>query len=160
MTETIALKVNHKPVRLKVDGERSLLWVLRTDLGLTGTKYGCGESHCGACTVLINDKAVRSCQTAIREVKGKSVITIEGLAVNGALHPVQRAFVGYDALQCGFCTPGMILTAYAFLKEHPKPSEADIIQGLNDNFCRCSAYVRIVKAVQSAAQALAKGRLK
>lgn len=158
MIETIALKINHKPVRLKVDGDRPLLWVLRTDLGLTGTKYGCGESHCGACTVLINDRAVRSCQTAIKEVKGKTVVTIEGLAINGVLHPLQKAFVEHDALQCGFCTPGMILTAYAFLKKHPRPSEADIVQGLNDNFCRCSSYVRIVKAVQSAARAMTKGR--
>ena len=158
MIETIAFKINHKPVRLKVEGDRTLLWVLRTDLGLTGTKYGCGESHCGACTVLINDKAVRSCQTAVKEVKGKEVITIEGLAVNGKLHPLQKAFVEHDALQCGFCTSGMILTAYSFLKEHPRPSEADIIRGMNDNLCRCSSYVRIVKAIQSAALAMAKGR--
>jgi aerobic-type carbon monoxide dehydrogenase small subunit (CoxS/CutS family) len=158
MNETIAFKINHKPVRLKVDSDRILLWVLRTDLGLTGTKYGCGESHCGACTVLINNKAARSCQTTIKEVKGKEVITIEGLAVNGRLHPLQKAFIEHDALQCGFCTPGMILTAYAFLKEHPRPSEADIIQGLNDNFCRCSSYVRIVKAVQSAARVMATRR--
>jgi aerobic-type carbon monoxide dehydrogenase small subunit (CoxS/CutS family) len=158
MIETIHFKINHKSVGLKVDGDRPLLWVLRTDLGLTGTKYGCGESYCGACTVLINDKAVRSCQTAIREVKGKAVVTIEGLAVNGGLHPLQKAFVEHDALQCGFCTPGMILTAYAFLKENPRPSEADIIQGLNDNFCRCSSYVRIIQAVQSAALAMTKRR--
>jgi aerobic-type carbon monoxide dehydrogenase small subunit (CoxS/CutS family) len=158
MIETIAFKINRKPVRLKVEGDRTLLWVLRTDLGLTGTKYGCGESYCGACTVLINDKAVRSCQTAVKEVKGKEVITIEGLAVNGKLHPLQKAFVEHDALQCGFCTPGMILTAYSFLKEHPRPSEADIIQGMNDNLCRCSSYVRIVRAIQSAALAMAKGR--
>ena len=144
---------------MKVDGNRTLLWVLRTDLGLTGTKYGCGESYCGACTVLINDKAVRSCQTAVKDVEGKAVITIEGLAVNGRLHPLQKAFVEHDALQCGFCTPGMILTAYSFLKEHPRPSEADIIQGMNDNLCRCSSYLRIVKAIQSAARAMATGRV-
>ena len=160
MIETIALKINHKPVRLKADGNRILLWVLRTDLGLTGTKYGCGESYCGACTVLINDKAVRSCQTFIKDVKGKDVVTIEGLAVNGVLHPLQKAFVEQDALQCGFCTPGMILTAYAFLKEHPGPSESDIIQGMNDNLCRCSSYGRIVKAIQSAARTMATGRSK
>ena len=114
MIETIDLTLNHKPVRLKVDGDRPLLWVLRTDLGLTGTKYGCGESLCGAGTVLVNDKAVRSCQTALRDVEGQEVITIEGLAVNGVLHPLEKAFVEHDALQCGFCTPGMILTAYSF----------------------------------------------
>ncbi len=158
MIETINLKINHKPVRLKVDSDRILLWVLRTDLGLTGTKYGCGESHCGACTVLINNEAVRSCQTTLKEVKGKEIVTIEGLAVDGKLHPLQKAFIEHDALQCGFCTSGMILTSYAFLKKHPRPSEADIIQGLNDNFCRCSSYVRIVQAVQSAARAMNKGR--
>ncbi|MBI4767378.1 MAG: (2Fe-2S)-binding protein [Deltaproteobacteria bacterium] len=158
MVENITLKINHKPVRLKVDNDRTLLWVLRSDLGLTGTKYGCGESHCGVCTVLINDEAVRSCQTTIKEVKGKEIVTIEGLAVNGTLHPLQRAFIEHDALQCGFCTPGMILTAYAFLKKHPRPSQAEIIQGLNENLCRCSAYVRIIQAVQSAARAMNKGR--
>ncbi len=158
--ETIDLKVNHKPVRLKVDGNRTLLWVLRTDLGLTGTKYGCGESYCGACTVLVNDQAVRSCQTSIKDMRDKEVITIEGLAVNGVLHPLQKAFMEHDALQCGFCTPGMILTAYAFLKAHPGPREADIIQGMNDNLCRCSAYGRIVKAIQSAARVMASGRVR
>ncbi|MGC1401632.1 MAG: (2Fe-2S)-binding protein [Thermodesulfobacteriota bacterium] len=160
MIETIDLNINHKPVRLQVDGNRPLLWVLRTDLGLTGTKYGCGESYCGACTVLVNDKAVRSCQTAVKDVKGKEVMTIEGLAVNGKLHPLQRAFLEHDALQCGFCTPGMILTAYSFLKEHPRPGEVDIIRGMNDNLCRCSSYGRIVKAIQSAARAMATGRVR
>jgi len=150
------LKVNHKLVRLKVDENRPLLWVLRTDLALTGTKYGCGEGHCGACTVLVDDMAVRSCQTTVKEVKGREIVTIEGLAVNGKLHPLQKAFLEHDALQCGFCTPGMILTAYAFLKEHPEPTEADIVQGLNNNLCRCSSYGRIIKAVQSAATVMAQ----
>ncbi len=160
MLETITLKINHKPVQLRVDTDRTLLWVLRTDLGLTGPKYGCGQGLCGVCTVLVNDRAVRSCQKTVKAVKGKEIITIEGLAMNKKLHPLQKAFVEHDALQCGFCTPGMILTAYSFLKEHPKPSEADIIQGLNDNLCRCSSYVRIVQAVQSAALVMAGGRVR
>ncbi len=158
MVETIEFKLNRKPVRLTVDGERKLLWVLRTDLGLTGTKYGCGEGICGACTVLINQKAFRSCQIAVREIKDKDVLTIEGLAVGGTLHPLQRAFMEQNALQCGFCTPGMILNAYSLLTENPQPTEAEIVQGMNDNLCRCGAHVRIVQAVQSAARAMKGGR--
>ncbi len=158
MVETIDAKINHKSVSLKVDGERRLLWVLRTDLGLTGPKYSCGAGICGACTVLVNDRAVRSCQLPVKDIRGKSVVTIEGLARNGTLHPLQKAFVENDALQCGFCTPGMILTAYSFLKENPEPSESDIIRGMDDNLCRCTSYVRIVKAVQSAAVVMRAGR--
>ena len=158
MIETIRATINRKPVDLKVDGERMLLWVLRTDLGLTGTKYGCGEGHCGACTVLINEKAFRSCRIPVKEVRGQNVVTIEGLAAGGALHPLQSAFVEHDALQCGFCTQGMIMTAYGLLKENPRPREAEIIRGMNDNLCRCASYARIVKAVQAAAQAMASGR--
>jgi aerobic-type carbon monoxide dehydrogenase small subunit (CoxS/CutS family) len=157
MIETIDVKINHKAVRVKVDSERKLLWVLRTDLGITGPKYGCGAGICGACTVLVNDRAVRSCQLPVKEVKGKEVVTIEGLARNGALHPLQKAFVEHDALQCGFCTPGMILTAYSFLKENPEPSESDIIRGMDDNLCRCTSYVRIVQAIQSAAVVMRAG---
>ena len=158
MVETIDAKINHKSVSLKVDGERRLLWVLRADLGITGPKYGCGAGICGACTVLVNDRAVRSCQLPVKEIRGKSVVTIEGLARNGTLHPLQKAFVEHDALQCGFCTPGMILTAYSFLKENPEPSESDIIRGMDDNLCRCTSYVRIVKAIQSAAVVMRAGR--
>jgi len=160
MIETIDFTVNRQPVHLKVDGGRTLLWVLRTDLGLIGPKYGCGEGHCGACTVLVNEKAVRSCQTAIKDVKKQVVITIEGLSRNGRLHPLQKAFVEHNALQCGFCTSGMILNAYSLLKENPQPSESDIIRGMDDNLCRCTSYVRIVKAVQSAAQEMWSGRTK
>ena len=158
MIESVDFKLNHKPVRLSVDTDRKLLWVLRSDLGLTGPKYGCGEGICGACTVLVNEKAVRSCQVSVGKVKGQEILTIEGLSANGTLHPIQKAFLEHDALQCGFCTPGMILTAYSFLKMNPEPSEADIIRGMDDNLCRCSAYVRIVKAVQSAASAMRSGR--
>ncbi len=152
MIETIQFKLNGKPVKINVDSDRALLWVLRTDLGLTGTKYGCGESYCGACTVLINDEAVRSCQTQVKDVKGKEVVTIEGLAKNGKPHPLQKAFMDADALQCGYCTPGMILTAYSLLKRNPKPSKSEIIKGMNDNLCRCGAHKRIVQAIETAAE--------
>jgi aerobic-type carbon monoxide dehydrogenase small subunit (CoxS/CutS family) len=152
MIETIHFKLNGKPVSLSVDSGRMLLWVLRTDLGLTGTKYGCGESLCGSCTVLVNDEAVRSCITSMKEVQGKEVITIEGLAVDGKLHPLQEAFIAQDALQCGYCTPGMILNAYALLRKTPRPSEAQIIEGMEDNLCRCGSHKRIVQAIIAAAE--------
>jgi len=151
MVETINFQLNGKPVRLKVDGGRKLLWVLRTDLALTGTKYGCGKGICGACTVLINQKAVRSCQIPVKEINGQKVLTIEGLAQNGNLHPLQKAFMAQNALQCGFCTPGMILNALSLLTENPEPTEKDIIEGMNDNLCRCGAHLRIVRAIQQAA---------
>lgn len=151
MDETIAFTLNCRPVQVRADGERKLLWVLRTDLGLTGTKYGCGEGICGACTVLIDKRAFRSCQVALKAVSGKEVMTIEGLSENGELHPLQKAFLEHGALQCGFCTPGMILTAYALLVEKAVPSEREILQGMNDNLCRCGAHPRIVRAIQRAA---------
>ena len=152
MMEKIAFTLNGKPVEVTTDGNRMLLWVLRTDLGLTGTKYGCGESYCGACTVLVNHEAVRSCQTLIKDVRDQEVMTIEGLAENGELHPLQKAFMAHDALQCGFCTPGMILNAYALLRKIPRPSMPQVIQGMENNLCRCGAYHRIVLAVQEAAE--------
>ena len=151
MKELIRLRLNGKPVELNVDGDRTLLWVLRTDLGLTGTKYGCGEGYCGACTVLVDNEAVRSCQITAREVQNKNVITIEGLASNDTLHPLQSAFTESDALQCGYCTPGMILNAYALLMKNPKPSEAQIMDGMENNLCRCGAHKRIVEAIRVAA---------
>ncbi len=156
MIEEIQFKLNGKPVKISVDSNRMLLWVLRTDLKLTGTKYGCGESICGACTVLVNEEAVRSCQTPVKEIKGKDVITIEGLDDNGKLHPLQKSFIEHDALQCGYCTPGMILTAYSFLHKNPDPSYSDIINGMEDNLCRCGAHNRIVNAIQSAAEEMKK----
>jgi len=158
MFEAIRFKLNGKPTQLTVDGERRLLWVLRSDFGLAGTKYGCGEGFCGACTVLINNKATRSCQVPVKEIKGKEVITIEGLAKDGKLHPLQKAFMDHDALQCGFCTPGMIMNAYGLLLEKHQPTEAEIIEGMNDNLCRCGSHVRIVQAIQSAAKELKGGR--
>ena len=151
MTDTISFKLNDKPVRVKVDGDRPLLWVLRTDLGLTGTKYGCGEGHCGSCTVLLNQRATRSCLLKVRDVKDKEVVTIEGLARDGKLHPLQKAFMEHDGLQCGYCTPGMILTGVSLLKFNPQPTEQQINQGLEQNFCRCGAQMRIVQAIQAAA---------
>ncbi|MFZ0390979.1 MAG: (2Fe-2S)-binding protein [Calditrichia bacterium] len=152
MKEAITFTLNGKPTTLNTDSDRPLLWVLRTDLGLTGTKYGCGESYCGACTVLVEGEAVRSCQATLKDVENKSVITIEGLAVNGNLHPLQKAFMENDGLQCGYCTPGMIMNAHAFLNKNPDPTEAEIRQEMEENLCRCGAHKRIVEAVQSAAK--------
>jgi aerobic-type carbon monoxide dehydrogenase small subunit (CoxS/CutS family) len=134
-----------------------LLWVLRSDLGLTGPKYGCGEGLCGACTVLVNGEAILSCQTPVREIQGKEVVTIEGLAKNGNLHPLQKAFVTHDALQCGFCTPGMILKAYSLLSGNPDPTQDEIIQEMDGNLCRCGSHIRIVQAIQTAAREMRGG---
>ena len=150
MKETINFILNGKPVNLTVDGERMFLWVLRSDLGLTGTKYGCGEGYCGACSVLVNDEVVQSCQYHVKDVKGKKVITIEGLTQDGELHPLQKAFVEHDALQCGFCTPGMILTAYTLLLKNKKLTYEEIIEHMDANLCRCGAHNRIVQAIKAA----------
>ena len=158
MTDTIAFKLNDKPVRLNVDGERPLLWVLRTDLGLTGTKFGCGEGHCGACTVRLDGVAVRSCLRKVKEVKDKEVMTIEGLAKEGKLHPIQKAFMAHDALQCGFCTPGMVLTAFGLLRTNPTPTREQIIHGMDQNLCRCGAHTRIIDAIQTAAGEMKGGK--
>jgi len=157
--DNIQFTLNGKPVRMSVDGDRMLLWVLRTELGLTGTKFGCGQGFCGACTVLVNNEAVRSCQLPVKKVNGQGVLTIEGLAKNGILHPLQEAFVKHEGMQCGYCTPGMILTAYGLLLKNPRPSRQDIIQALDDNLCRCGAHTRIVDAVQTAAAGM-KGAVK
>ena len=154
MLKNISFQLNDTSVDLRVDPDRPLLWILRTDLGLTGTKFGCGEGICGACTVLINNEAVPACQTPVGSVANSEIRTIEGLARNGQLHPLQEAFVAHDALQCGFCTPGMILKAYALLTANPMPTRQEIIDGMEDNLCRCGAHVRIVEAVQTAAKAL------
>jgi carbon-monoxide dehydrogenase small subunit len=159
MIEAIQFKLNGETVRLRVDGERMLLWVLRTDLGLTGTKYGCGEEQCGACTVLVNGEAVLSCQMPVKQVAGKEVVTIEGLGGSGALHPLQKAFVEHDALQCGFCTPGMILKAHSLLVKTPLPTREQIIQTMEQNLCRCGSYPRVVQAIEAASREM-KGGLK
>jgi aerobic-type carbon monoxide dehydrogenase small subunit (CoxS/CutS family) len=157
MNEVVRFVLNGKPTVLEVDSDRMLLWALRSDLGLTGPKYGCGAGQCGACTVLVNEVAVRSCVTPVQEVQGKSVMTIEGLARDGSLHPLQKAFMENDALQCGFCTPGMILSAYSLLRRNPQPSEAEIREGMEGNLCRCGAHQRIIEAIQAAAKAMTGG---
>ena len=158
MKETIEFRLNGRPVRLKVDGERTLLWVLRTDLGVTGPKYGCGEGLCAACTVLVDDAAELACQKTVKEVAGSEITTIEGLAQNGRLHPLQDAFVHHAGFQCGYCTPGMILKAYSLLAENPTPSRTDIIAGMDENLCRCGAHTRIVQAIETAAREMKGGK--
>jgi carbon-monoxide dehydrogenase small subunit len=157
MEETVRFKLNHRPVSVTTDGERALLWVLRTDLQLTGVKFGCGRGQCGACTVIINKEAVRSCHYPVKNVSGKEVLTIEGLAQNGMLHPIQQAFIDHGAVQCGFCTPGMILQAYSLLLKNPRIGREQIIQAMEDHLCRCGTYSRIVSAIQTAATGMQKG---
>jgi aerobic carbon-monoxide dehydrogenase small subunit len=148
---SIEFRVNRQPVQLQVDDERSLLATLRTELGLTGAKLGCGEGHCGACTVLVDGQPVRACLTSLREVAGRSVVTIEGLAAGAALHPLQQAFVDHGALQCGYCTPGMLLTAVALLRDVPRPTREQIVTRMNPVLCRCGAHQRILAAIESVA---------
>ena len=157
MKETIEFRLNGRPSSFEGDPTRTLLWVLRYDLGLTGTKYGCGEGLCGACTVIVNGKAERSCTLQVKEVAGKGVMTIEGLAKNGELHPLQKAFVEHDALQCGYCTPGMIMNAYSLLLNTPQPSRSQIIEYMDGNLCRCGAHKRIIQAIQTAAKEMEGG---
>ena len=152
MQRTISFMLNGKPTVFDGEDERALLWVLRYDLGLTGAKYGCGEGLCGACTVVVDNQAVRACVTTLRDVEGKSVLTIEGLEQAGKLHPLQQAFLRHHAFQCGYCTPGMMMTARALLARTKAPSEAEIRNAISGNLCRCTGYVNIVKAVQHAAQ--------
>ena len=159
MSTTIRFTLNGQLKSVTKDRERMLLWVLRTDFDLTGPKFGCGEGYCGSCTVLVDDKAVRSCQTPVEDVDGKEVLTIEGLSKNGKLHPLQEAFIKYDALQCGYCTPGMILNAYSLLVKNSTPTRQDILDGMEDNLCRCGAHTRIIQAIQAAAQEMKGGRL-
>ena len=157
MEQTVRFKLNNRSVSITTDGERALLWVLRTDLKLTGVKFGCGRSQCGACTVIINKEAVRSCHYPVKNVSGKEVLTIEGLAQNGKLHPIQQAFIDHGAVQCGFCTPGMILQAYSLLLKNPRIGREQIIQAMEANICRCGTYSRVVSAIQSAATEMQKG---
>jgi aerobic-type carbon monoxide dehydrogenase small subunit (CoxS/CutS family) len=154
MRRLVRFDLNGKVVTLNGDDERTLLWALRTDFALTGAKYGCGQGFCGACTVLVDGKAVRSCVTPIKNVEATKVLTIEGLASNGRLHPLQQAFIDHGAFQCGYCTSGMLLAAAAFLRETPKPSRAAIISHMDGSLCRCGAHQRIVDAIESAAQRL------
>ena len=151
MSEIIRFKLNGTPVTLDTNADRRLLWVLRTDLELTGAKYGCGEGQCGSCTVIVDGRAVRSCQASLGSVQGKAVTTIEGLALDGKLHPLQQAFQEHGALQCGYCTPGMIMNAYGVLLRHPNPTREQIVQGMQPNLCRCGAHTRIIRAIETAA---------
>ena len=152
MKRKVSFRLNGRPVSLDTEDDRTLLWVLRGDLALTGTKFGCGQGICGACTVAIDGEAARSCQTTLADVHGKNVITIEGLEKDGRLHPLQQAFIDHGALQCGFCTSGMIMNAYAMLQHDKKPSRAAIIETMDDNYCRCGAHQRIVAAIEEAAK--------
>lgn len=157
MKSSVRFALNDKPVTWTGEDHRMLLWVLRTEFHLTGSKYGCGEGFCGACTVLIDGEAVRSCKFPMKDVKGKQVTTIEGLSKNGDLHPLQKAFIEHDALQCGFCTPGMIMMAASLLSKKPQLSKSEIIEGMERNLCRCGTYNRVLQALEDAAQTIQKG---
>ncbi len=157
MRRSISFTLNGKPVHLAVDDDRMLIWVLRYDLGLTGTKFGCGAARCGSCTVIVNNEAVRSCLTPVKEIAGRHVLTIEGLHDNGHLHPIQEAFLNHHAFQCGYCTPGMIMNACALLRKKPHPSREEIIQHMDNNLCRCGSHTRIVDAILEAARVTGGG---
>ncbi|MDH5413231.1 MAG: (2Fe-2S)-binding protein [Flavobacteriaceae bacterium] len=152
----VNFSLNGKPVSLEVQGQESLLTVIRIYLSQTGTKYGCGIGECGACTVLIDKEPVRSCTTLAEDIEGKDIISIEGLHTQEALHPLQEAFISHDALQCGFCTSGMIMNAYGFLLQNPNADRKKIIEGMESNLCRCGAYNRIVDAIQTAGKEMLK----
>lgn len=156
MKQSISFKLNNQSVSVQVNGEESLLTVIREYLNHTGTKYGCGLGDCGACTVLINNKPERSCMISIEDVIGKEVLTIEGLNKNDSLHPIQKSFIAHDALQCGFCTPGMIMNAYGLIIRDPNPTRSNIINEMEGNLCRCGSYNRIVDAIQTAAKEMKK----
>ena len=157
MSRISELHINGKPVPLDADGERSLLSVLRDDLDLTGSKYGCGEGQCGACTVLLDGVPTRSCTTAVGSVGSRKIETIESLEQNGQLHPLQQAFLDVGAMQCAYCTSGMLMAGVGLLRKKPDPSEAEIIRSMNGNICRCGTYQRIVTAIKLGARALQGG---
>lgn len=150
MSNVTALTVNGKKLTVDVDSQTSLLSVLRNDLDLTGTKYGCGEAQCGACTVLVDGQQTRSCVTPVGKVANKKITTIEGLEKDGQLHPVQEAFLKADAMQCGYCTPGMIMSSVALLSKKAKPTREEIVRHMDRNVCRCGTYLRIIAAIQMA----------
>jgi carbon-monoxide dehydrogenase small subunit len=153
---TVQFELNGSPVSVEVHEDEPLLWVLRDKLELTGTKFGCGSGFCGSCTVILNGEAVRSCTIAASEAAGSSVLTIEGLARNGSLHPLQEEFMKHDALQCGYCTPGMIMNAYGLLLSNPEPTREEVIIAMDENLCRCGAHGRIIEAIQKAGKRMSK----
>jgi aerobic-type carbon monoxide dehydrogenase small subunit (CoxS/CutS family) len=148
----IQFRLNGRAVTAESGSDRTLLWVLRTEFALTGPKYGCGAGLCGACTVVVDGEAVRSCLTPLASVEGREVITIEGLEQNGKLHPLQQAFIDHGAFQCGYCTPGMLMHAYALLRRQPHPTREQILAGMERNLCRCGAHQRIVAAIEDASR--------
>jgi aerobic-type carbon monoxide dehydrogenase small subunit (CoxS/CutS family) len=152
MEITVSFTINSKKKTVTTDSARPLLDVLREDLHLNGTKYGCGEGHCGACTILMDGKKALSCVTTVAQADKKAITTIEGLAKGNSLHPVQQAFLAEGAMQCGYCTSGMIMAAVALLEENPNPTDKEIVTGMNVNLCRCNGYPKILKAVHSAAE--------
>ena len=157
MPKPTVLRINGEERRVVVDPDRSLLGVLRDDLDLTGSKYGCGEGRCGACTVLVEGEPVRSCLARVSAVEGKSITTIEGLASGGKLHPLQQAFLDHDAFQCGYCVAGMIMSAAALLKTDPDPDDARVRQAMNGNICRCGTYSRVLAAIRQASDRMKGG---
>lgn len=156
MKQSISFKLNNENVTVEVQGDESLLTVIRIYLDKTGTKYGCGLGDCGACTVLVDKEVTRSCMTFIEDVANKEIITIEGIGTTDDLHPIQEAFVKTDALQCGFCTPGMIMNAYGLLLKNTNPSRSEIIEAMDSNLCRCGSYVRIIEAIEKASKQMTK----
>ncbi|MBZ5590306.1 MAG: (2Fe-2S)-binding protein [Acidobacteriia bacterium] len=157
MVRPVSFTINGEPVRVTTDEDRMLLWVLRYDLGLTGTKFGCGEGLCGACSVIVGTEAVRSCSTKVKDIEGKQVLTIEGLSQDGHLHPLQGAFLERHAFQCGYCTSGMIVNAYALLLKKPRPTREEVVKAMDDNLCRCGSHTRILEAIDAAAAAMSGG---
>jgi aerobic-type carbon monoxide dehydrogenase small subunit (CoxS/CutS family) len=158
MKNTVQFTLNGSPVSLDTDDERMLLWVLRSDLALPGTKYGCGVGICGACTVVINGEPRRSCLTPLQQVAGSEILTVEGLGKDGELHPLQQAFIGHGAFQCGYCTSGMLMEAYALLLDDARPSRDKIVSHMERNLCRCGAHQRIVDAIEQASEQAGSGR--
>jgi aerobic-type carbon monoxide dehydrogenase small subunit (CoxS/CutS family) len=154
--KSVQFELNGKSVSVDVLEDEPLLWVLRDKLGLTGTKFGCGSGFCGSCTVIMNGEAVRSCTIAATEAAGSSILTIEGLSKNGVLHPLQDEFMKNDALQCGYCTPGMIMNAYGLLLNNPEPTREEVIIAMDENLCRCGAHGRIIEAIQKAGKRMTK----
>ncbi|RLD56680.1 MAG: (2Fe-2S)-binding protein [Bacteroidetes bacterium] len=154
--KTVQFELNGKSVSVSANEDEPMLWVIRQQLGLTGTKFGCGSGFCGSCTVIMNGEAVRSCTLPAIEAAGTKVLTIEGLSSNGELHPLQEEFVKSDALQCGFCTPGMIMNAYGLLLKNPEPTNEEVVIAMDENLCRCGAHGRIIQAIQNAGKQMKK----